>query len=90
MLSPESLRQAGYFDPGAVASARQRLATMRRGLGRTSLEMGLTAVTATQLWHHLYVSGDLCAIGRSGQWAVGSGQGRPPAVRGAPTAVETR
>jgi asparagine synthase (glutamine-hydrolysing) len=90
VLSPESLRQAGYFDPGAVASARQRLATMRRGLGRTSLEMGLTAVTATQLWHHLYVSGDLCAIGRSGQWAVGSGQGRPPAVRGAPTAVETR
>ena len=62
VLSPESLRRAGYFDPAAVASARRKLATMRRGLGRTSLEMGLTAVTATQLWHHLYVAGGLCAL----------------------------
>jgi asparagine synthase (glutamine-hydrolysing) len=62
VLSPESLQRAGYFDPTAVASARQKLTTMRRGIGRTSLEMGLTAVTATQLWHHLYVSGDLADI----------------------------
>ena len=24
--------------------------------------MGLTAVTATQLWHHLYIGGDLCEL----------------------------
>jgi asparagine synthase (glutamine-hydrolysing) len=24
--------------------------------------MGLTAVTATQLWHHLYLGGNLCEL----------------------------
>lgn len=62
VLSPESLRKAGYFDPAAVAAARTRLTTMRRGIGRTGLEMGLTAVTATQLWHHLYLGGKLCEL----------------------------
>jgi asparagine synthase (glutamine-hydrolysing) len=62
VLSPESIAKAGYFDAAAVAAARERLPTMRRGIGRTSLEMGLTAVTATQLWHHLYIGGDLCDI----------------------------
>jgi asparagine synthase (glutamine-hydrolysing) len=62
VLSEESVRKAGYFDPAAVTAARQRLATMRQGIGRTGLEMGLTAVTATQLWHHLYISGDLADI----------------------------
>jgi asparagine synthase (glutamine-hydrolysing) len=62
VLSPESIRKAGYFDPDAVAAARVKLPTMRRGLGRTGLEMGLTAVTATQLWHHLYVGGSLCDL----------------------------
>ena len=38
---------------------------MRRGFARTGLEMGLTAVTATQLWHHLYISGDLCDLPRA-------------------------
>ena len=41
----------------AVHAARSQIATMRRGLGCTGLEMGLTAVTATQLWHHLYLGG---------------------------------
>lgn len=62
VLSPESLRRAGYFDVDAVAQARDRLPTMRRGLSRTSIEMGLTAVTATQLWHHLYLGGGLCDL----------------------------
>ena len=60
--SPESLQKAGYFDPAAVAAAREKLAKPGRGLARTSLEMGLTAVTATQLWHHLYIGGDLCDL----------------------------
>jgi asparagine synthase (glutamine-hydrolysing) len=61
VLSKESIEKAGYFDFAAVTAGRQRLAKMRRGLGRTGLEMGLTAVTATQLWHHLYISGDLAS-----------------------------
>ena len=62
VLSPAALRATGYFDPEAVAAARAKLPGMRRGLGRTGLEMGLTAVTATQLWHHLYVGGGLCDL----------------------------
>jgi asparagine synthase (glutamine-hydrolysing) len=62
VLSPESISKAGYFDPVAVASAREKLAKPGRGISRTGLEMGLTAVTATQLWHHLYISGDLCDL----------------------------
>lgn len=62
VLSEESIRKAGYFDHAMVTAARQRLAKPGRGLTRTGLEMGLTAVTATQLWHHLYISGDLCEI----------------------------
>lgn len=64
VLSRESLRKAGYFDYDAVAAARARVGSLRRGLARTGLEMGLSAVTATQLWHHLYISGDLCQLPR--------------------------
>jgi asparagine synthase (glutamine-hydrolysing) len=75
VLSPESLRKTGYFDPGAVAAAKEKLATMRkRAPARTGLEMGLTAVTATQLWHHLYIGGGLCDLPHSGQWSVTGGQ----------------
>lgn len=62
VLSEESIRKAGYFDPAAVAAARERLSKPGRGLTRTGIEMGLTAVTATQLWHHLYIAGDLCEL----------------------------
>jgi asparagine synthase (glutamine-hydrolysing) len=62
VLSRESISKAGYFDPDAVAAARRKLARKSGGLGRTGLEMGLTAVTATQLWHHLYLGGGLCEL----------------------------
>jgi asparagine synthase (glutamine-hydrolysing) len=62
VLSPESLKQTGYFDPVAVAKYRQAIPRMRRTLMKTGIEMGLVAVTATQLWHHLYISGDLADI----------------------------
>ena len=63
ILSPESLRKSGYFDVDAVAIARTQLAGMRtRSLGRPALEMGLTAVMATQLWHHLFIKADLCEL----------------------------
>ena len=69
VLSPESIRKAGYFDPAAVPGGpRRSCPSPAAGSARTSLEMGLTAVTATQLWHHLYISGDLAdyAIRKSG------------------------
>jgi asparagine synthase (glutamine-hydrolysing) len=62
VLSRESLTKTGLFDVDAVLEHRERLPRMWRGLKRTSVEMGLVAVTATQLWHHLYVSGDLADL----------------------------
>jgi asparagine synthase (glutamine-hydrolysing) len=62
VLSAESLRKSGYFDAEAVLRGKAKLATMRGGPAKVGLEMGLTAVTATQVWHHLYVSGDLCDL----------------------------
>jgi len=63
VLSPESVRKTGYFDYNAVTAAREKLIRTRPGRpGRTGLEMGLTAVVATQLWHHLYISGDLAEL----------------------------
>ena len=62
VLSEESIRRAGYFDPAAVARAREKLARPGRGLARLSTEMGLTGVLATQLWLHLYLGGQLCEL----------------------------
>lgn len=62
VMSPESLRKTGYFDVASVLEARKRLPGMRRTLSKTTMEMGLIAVMATQLWHHLFVSGDLAEL----------------------------
>jgi asparagine synthase (glutamine-hydrolysing) len=62
VLSPESLKKTDFFDVEQVLYWRQRLPEMRRDLKRTSVELGLSAVTATQLWHHLYISGDLAEM----------------------------
>lgn len=55
LMSPEALTQTGYFDPTAVAHWRAKLGRMRPGLPRTVIEMGLMAVTATQLWHDTFI-----------------------------------
>jgi asparagine synthase (glutamine-hydrolysing) len=62
VLSRESLKKTGLFDADAVQKCRQDLPNMRRMLKRTSIELGLVAVIATQLWHHLYISGDLAEL----------------------------
>jgi len=62
VLSPESLRKTGYFDVEAVQRYRAAVPNMWRTLKKTSIEMGLAAVTATQLWHHLFISGDLADL----------------------------
>jgi asparagine synthase (glutamine-hydrolysing) len=61
VLSDESVRKAGYFDPEAVRHWRARSLNLR-SLNRTSVDLGLVAVTATQLWHHLYIDGSLCEL----------------------------
>jgi len=63
LLSPESLRATGYFDPAAVA--RERAAQVRWPRitpKRIVFDLGLTSVVSTQLWHHLYCGGGLCEL----------------------------
>ncbi len=63
LLSEESLRKTSYFDPAAVNRWRNDFRKMRAGsLLRLSVEMGLVAVTATQLWHHLFMGGGLADL----------------------------
>jgi len=62
LLSPDSLAQTGYFDADAV---ERDCALLARGEGKklgdiASLALG--GVVATQLWHHLYLGGDLCEL----------------------------
>jgi asparagine synthase (glutamine-hydrolysing) len=63
LLSSESLRKTGYFDLVAVNRWRKDFRKMRPGsLPRLSVEMGLMAVVATQLWHHLFLGGGLADL----------------------------
>jgi asparagine synthase (glutamine-hydrolysing) len=63
LLSEESLRRTGYFDVAAVDHWRRAFRKIPTGsLPRLSMEMGLTAVVATQLWHHLYIEGNLAEL----------------------------
>jgi asparagine synthase (glutamine-hydrolysing) len=78
LLSPESLRRTGYFQPEAVEHWRKTFRNLRgRTAQRLSVEMGLVGVAATQLWHHTFIDGSLAelpsAVG-SKQSAVGSRQ----------------
>ncbi len=62
LLSPESLARTGYFNADAV---QRDCALLARGEGDklgdiASLALG--GVVATQLWHHLYLGGDLCEL----------------------------
>ena len=63
LLSDESLKKTGYFDPAAVKSWRERLPGMSRlGFARTGVEMGLVAVTATQLWHQTFIDSTIADV----------------------------
>jgi asparagine synthase (glutamine-hydrolysing) len=85
VLSRESLAKTGFFDADAVLQHRERLPSMWRGLKRTSVEMGLVAVTATQLWHHLFISGDLADLpsqANNREWRNDAGnKGEAPALQ---------
>jgi asparagine synthase (glutamine-hydrolysing) len=63
LLSPESLKATGWFDPEAVA--RERSAQVRYPRitpRRIIMDLSLTCVIATQLWHHIYLGGGLCDL----------------------------
>ncbi|MEP6670768.1 MAG: asparagine synthase (glutamine-hydrolyzing) [Chthoniobacter sp.] len=63
LLSEESLRRTGYFDVAAVRHWRNAFRQMREGsMPRLSVEGGLAAVVATQLWHHLYIDSSLADL----------------------------
>jgi asparagine synthase (glutamine-hydrolysing) len=66
LLSEESLRRTGYFDVAAVHHWRRAFRRMPQGsLPRLSVELGLTAVVATQLWHHLFIGPELADLSTS-------------------------
>jgi asparagine synthase (glutamine-hydrolysing) len=63
LLSPESLRATGWFDPEGVA--RERAAQVRFPRitpKRIIMDLTLTSVVATQLWHHIFCGGGLCDL----------------------------
>ncbi|MDB6116346.1 MAG: hypothetical protein JWO08_127 [Verrucomicrobiaceae bacterium] len=61
LLSEESLKRTGYFDVASVRRWRKDFREMS-GVPRLSMEMGLAAVVATQLWHHTFIEGSLCDL----------------------------
>src|SRR6266853_485263 len=66
LLSEESLRRTGYFDAAAVHHWRHAFRQMPAGsLPLLSVEAGLAAVVATQLWHHLYIDANLAELPES-------------------------
>jgi asparagine synthase (glutamine-hydrolysing) len=63
LLSEESLRKAGYFDPDSVQRQRAWQQTLPRCTpGRFIFDVALTCVVSTQLWHHLFCGGGLCEL----------------------------
>lgn len=63
LLSPESLAKTGYFDIAAVTAWADRVRLGNLSFRqRVSVEMGLVGVTATQLWHHVFIDGSLAEI----------------------------
>lgn len=63
LLSDESLRRTGYFDVAEVQKWRDSYRKMPAGsLPRLSVELGLVAVVATQLWHHMFIDPSLSEL----------------------------
>jgi asparagine synthase (glutamine-hydrolysing) len=71
LLSPESLRATGWFDPKGVA--RERAAQVRYPAitpKRIIMDLSLTCVVATQLWHHTFLGGGLCELPVWEPWPI--------------------
>ena len=62
LISAESLRKTGYFDAEMVRRERMKhLALGRVSARRFIMDIALTNVVSTQLWHHLFFGG-LCDL----------------------------
>ena len=78
LLSEESLRRTGYFEPAAVHHWRRAFRTLRPGSPyRTSVEMGLVGVVATQLWHHTFIDAGLAELPSLAPTAPAARNGSP-------------
>jgi asparagine synthase (glutamine-hydrolysing) len=85
LLSEESLRRSGLFQPNAVHKARQAYEQGELGsLQRVFVEMGLTAVISTQLWHHKYLGGGLCDLPEADFRTAAAPADSPPSWSEAP------
>ncbi len=63
LLSEESLKKTGYFDPEKVRRIRKSLANYPSMLPpHMGWEVSFVGVLATQLWHHLFLGGGLCEL----------------------------
>ncbi|MCI0743097.1 MAG: asparagine synthase (glutamine-hydrolyzing) [Gemmataceae bacterium] len=63
LLSDESLQKTGYFDARAVQHWRQAITDNRVSIQqRSSIELGLVGVVATQLWHQTFIDGSLADL----------------------------
>jgi asparagine synthase (glutamine-hydrolysing) len=74
LLSEESLKKTGFFDPQAVTHWRRAFRDLRKRSGlRLAIEMGLVGVVATQLWYHTFVESSLADLPSQGLRIQGSG-----------------
>ncbi len=79
LLSEDSLRRSGYFDPQNVTRWRTDVRKLRRGsLLRTSIEMCLVGVVSTQLWHHSFINGSLASLPSEAGLAPSLNSSPPP------------
>lgn len=63
LLSRASLEATGYFDPEGVLRERARQTRIPRITPkRAIMDLSLTCVVATQLWHHTFLGGSLCDL----------------------------
>ncbi len=78
LLSEESLRRAGLFNPACIARLREKQArALRKNREDHASNVTLTAVLTTQLWHHSFCGGGLADLP---EW-------QPPAFVPDPVAV---
>ncbi len=76
LLSPQSLAATGIFDPNEVLRVRAlQLSARRTSFRRFVLDMGLTGVISTQLWHHTFCGGNLADLPT---WEPGQPNGATP------------
>jgi asparagine synthase (glutamine-hydrolysing) len=63
LLSPESLKATGWFNPEGIARERaEQVRFPRITPKRIIMDLSLTCVISTQLWHHLFLGGGLCEL----------------------------